>query len=282
MYRSNDEVFRAFNLLQKENLQNIRIRIQGSKGVLHKTREFHFFLNKISKWSENKISQEYITDLKQLKTTILKEKPNWDSYLINVFLCLVLEFDRDKDENSTKEDLINFIREIGAKDDGQFGKIYENHIEQLTGRQVDQEIVLTTMHKVKGLEFDAVLIPPSVAKLAINVNPDLVNDFIEEERRLYYVAYTRAKKRLVAIKHHREIALDNGIPYEYSDTLIRNKYGLKINEGIDKFTMFWSAGQYGGNSFHHFENSVKIGDPIIFRKRLQNGFIFWEAFVNQN
>ena len=100
-------------------------------------------------------------------------------------------------------------------------------------------------------------------------------EYIEEERRLYYVAYTRAKKRLVVIKHHRELALDNGETYQYNENTIRNTYGIMLNEGIDKFKMFWGASNYGGNSFNIIKNEVKIGDPIVLRQDSRGGYPFW-------
>ena len=279
MFRSNDEVFRAFNKIQSLKLPNTRLRIQGAKGALSKTREFYYFLSVLKEKKSQLLPNNYIEELKLLKNQKETEHTNWDSYLMNVFLCLVMEFDSDKEDDDTYENLIQFILEVGSKDDGQFGKIYENHIEQITGQQQSQEIVLTTMHKVKGLEFDAVLIPPSVAKLAMNVG-DKTMEYIEEERRLYYVAYTRAKKRLVVIKHHREMALDNGKSYEYPETAIRNTYGIMLKEGIDKFTMYWSAGSYGGNSFNTIKNAIKIGDPIILGNEQRAGYIFWYAYIN--
>ncbi|MCB0749219.1 MAG: hypothetical protein KDC90_17285 [Ignavibacteriae bacterium] len=36
----------------------------------------------------------------------------------------------------------------------------------------------------------------------------------------------------------------------HEDNNIRNTYDIMLNEGIDKFKMFWSASNYGGNSFN--------------------------------
>ncbi len=54
-----------------------------------------------------------------------------------------------------------------------------------------REITFMTMHGSKGLEFDAVII----AGISDKIIPDKTSD-IEEERRLFYVALTRAKKEL--------------------------------------------------------------------------------------
>ncbi|MBL0341221.1 MAG: ATP-binding domain-containing protein [Bacteroidetes bacterium] len=75
------------------------------------------------------------------------------------------------------------------------------------------------MHQVKGLEFDCVLIPPSFSKLPLTAteNPQentLIEEF-DEERRLAYVAYTRARFRLLVFKHQREFALEQNIPFHF-------------------------------------------------------------------
>jgi ATP-dependent DNA helicase RecQ len=53
-----------------------------------------------------------------------------------------------------------------------------------------------------------------------------------------------------------------------------------LKEGIDKFTMYWSAGSYGGNSFNTIKNVIKIGDPIILGNEQRAGYIFWYAYIN--
>jgi DNA helicase-2/ATP-dependent DNA helicase PcrA len=52
------------------------------------------------------------------------------------------------------------------------------------------------MHKSKGLEFGTVFICGSVEGLAPYIKGESSGEDFEEERRLYYVAMTRAKKEL--------------------------------------------------------------------------------------
>jgi len=65
------------------------------------------------------------------------------------------------------------------------------------GEEDDNKVKLMTVHASKGLEFDIVF----VSGMEENLFPSLMNtistDNIEEERRLFYVALTRAKKNLV-------------------------------------------------------------------------------------
>ena len=52
---------------------------------------------------------------------------------------------------------------------------------------------VSTMHRAKGLEFDTVIIVSANEK---NI-PYVSLEQLEEERRLFYVALTRAKKKLI-------------------------------------------------------------------------------------
>jgi ATP-dependent DNA helicase RecQ len=88
------------------------------------------------------------------------------------------------------------------------------------------------------------------------------------------IAYTRVKKRLFVIKHNREKALDLGNSHTYTEATIRTKYGIKIKEGIDKFIMYWSASNFGGNSFDYIRDNVRIGDSIYLQK-FEGAFTFW-------
>jgi DNA helicase-2/ATP-dependent DNA helicase PcrA len=66
----------------------------------------------------------------------------------------------------------------------------------LGGREEDEVLVLTTIHQAKGLEWDAVIII-GLCEGQFPHPKAMRNDAeIEEERRLFYVASTRAKKFL--------------------------------------------------------------------------------------
>jgi DNA helicase-2/ATP-dependent DNA helicase PcrA len=60
----------------------------------------------------------------------------------------------------------------------------------------DDVVTLMTMHAVKGLEFDVVFVTGLEEGLFPHINAMEDNKELEEERRLFYVAITRAKKSL--------------------------------------------------------------------------------------
>jgi len=64
-------------------------------------------------------------------------------------------------------------------------------------------VVVMTIHAAKGLEFDSVFLPGMEENVFPGVQSQHDDDELEEERRLAYVAFTRARKRLY-ITHARE------------------------------------------------------------------------------
>ena len=114
-----------------------------------------------------------------------------------------LAFVGDKEEDvSRRENLNQLIGEIAEFEKENSGASLEEYLQSVSlisdtdEIQTDEYVTLSTVHSVKGLEFDAVF----VTGLEENVFPS--NSYgkstseIEEERRVMYVAMTRAKKRL--------------------------------------------------------------------------------------
>ena len=88
---------------------------------------------------------------------------------------------------------------MASKDDGgQVYKIYDNYRNERILQDDKLTIVLTTMHKVKGLEFDIVITTPSFSNLPLvfhreykeGATPVAMADDLadmEEEKRLMFV-----------------------------------------------------------------------------------------------
>ncbi|MDP3985672.1 MAG: ATP-dependent helicase, partial [bacterium] len=86
-------------------------------------------------------------------------------------------------------DMAQFLGEVNLFDDyGAAGK---------KGAATSGErMVLSTIHQAKGLEWDTVFVMQMTGEDFPNRRAALEEDGIEEERRLFYVAVTRAAKRL--------------------------------------------------------------------------------------
>lgn len=107
--------------------------------------------------------------------------------------------------NMKVNDLTDELCEL-QKDSERFQSIrdwfdYADHYEQVLDRQNRKKdrdgIVVTTMHKAKGLEWDTVFIIDCDDKIIPHEQSAGTKEGLEEERRLLYVAMTRAKNTLV-------------------------------------------------------------------------------------
>lgn len=285
MFRRNIEVYRAYNLVEKKKQElswNVRIRIQGEGEDFTRIREIAWVLDDFYKSkSEQRVTIDFIEQFRTYQTNLRTRFPNWDSYYLNFFECLLHEFSKQKEDDSTYKDLLEFILELARKDDGQLGKIYYNHSKVVIGEDHKTEIVLTTMHKVKGLEFDAVLIPASFTNLPLkeselkNLDEEKYRELVEEERRLMYVAYTRAKYRLVAYYGDREKAMmrsGHKAVHRFADEIIDN-LGISIDAGINKFFISWGATNDGNTNFKFIEEQLRCGQEITLKKAINNWYL---------
>ncbi len=110
----------------------------------------------------------------------------------------------------------------------------------------DDPVQLMTIHSAKGLEFPVVFLTGLEEGIFPNENRKSGNDFLEEERRLCYVAITRAMK-LLYITHANARYLHgsynylmpsrfiNEIPSELLDTVKSDSYQHKKNKKISSF-----------------------------------------------
>lgn len=117
--------------------------------------------------------------------------------------AFLLEYAKYRSVN--KEELFDIIDEIqsGAKGFAAYRQ-WERHIEEYTEQmeklakqksQCTQAITLATLHSSKGLEFEAVFLL-DVNEGIMPYKKSVLEKDIEEERRLFYVGMTRAKKKL--------------------------------------------------------------------------------------
>jgi len=282
MFRRNVEIYRAYNLVEKKKQElnwNIRMRIQGEGEDFTRTREIAWVLDNFYKSkSEQRITADFIEQYRTYQANLRTRFPNWDFYYLIFFECLLHEFYKHKEDDSIYKDLLEFVQELAQKDDGQLSKIYYNHLRVVIGEDHKTEIILTTMHKVKGLEFDAVIIPASFTNLPLrdseleNLDEEDYRELVEEERRLMYVAYTRAKYRLVAYFGEREKAMRDGTNHSFPEEEI-NALGISVPSGIDKYFIGWGATDSGNAIFNTIEQTLKFGSTISLRKATNNWFL---------
>lgn len=281
LFRTNNEVYRGFQRIKELGLTNIRIRIQGSLPYeFTRIRECHAVLLFL-KSKTGQIPSDFKKALNSYINELIKQYKNWNHFYIRVVHALVLEYLDEQDENQNFDNLLEFITELTHKDDGQLYKIYEKYQHEVGDNTQETEIVLTTMHKVKGLEFDCVIVAPSHSSLAFDeFHPmpiEQVVDTLNEEKRLAFVAYTRARFRLLVFNFEREKALQESKPYFLPDKF-KLGLGIPAEPGISKLNIGWAAKEFnykkGVNEY--IKNNLKSGDEVSIKLTVNKGFEFYE------
>ena len=259
MVRNNAEIYRLYGKVKELALNGYEIRVQGESGDFYRSREVSHFINIFRKISHKAIPVDSLTEwFSQTKKDLINNYPAWDKFHLNVLHSIILEFGKTQSKEQTYADLLTFIEDFSRKDDGQLFQIYEINKKALNLPD-RKEVILTTMHRVKGLEFDAVMVLPSIAtirKPETKEEEEGFPDLIDEEIRLLYVAYSRAKKYLTIYNGQRKIDLLNRRPYQFENIHL---LGHKVKSGIDKFIFFTLANE---RSQDILVNKTKIGDPI--------------------
>ena len=293
-FRTNSEVYRGFSQIKKNvqiSKEDIRIRIQGASNCeLWREREVYEIIRYLEANANCIISLRNADTQNELRTYIqnLHEKyVNWDAELLDITFSIILNYldsIRSDEDNHTYGEIASYIRDIAGRDDGgQVYKIFEQYEPSHLWQDNRLTIVLTTMHKVKGLEFDIVMITPSFADLPLKlknryghfdaasgeilmqagkqISPneaDMAD--IAEEKRLLFVAYTRAKKFLYVYKWKRELAIEGG-----------NLFAMPANEdllytekeaGIDKYFLSYTAQNGKFDKDTYIRENVKKDDLV--------------------
>lgn len=339
LFRTNNDVYRGLSKIKNSIPDYVHLHIQGGSSLAwFRERELYEIANYIYQNRERVcISDDLIvtsenSSLEQNKSTVQEIKelclylmqmfPLWDKVLLDIAYCTVLSFMDSIDEQDGKvhfEDLYEYYVDIlGSDDGGQIFKLYERYgskriLGHDSGQDEGLQVVMTTMHKVKGLEFDLVMVVPTFAPLPLSEHMNVSNlhgfkrsnykdaasaaqaaktiplfddelaDF-EEERRLYYVAYTRARKYLRAFKADREKALDENRRYIYEREQV-SQFSEKQPQ-LDHYFISFSAqaSNFGINDY--IRNFVKRNDSVMLQLvRVNNGIngysprSFQEQFV---
>ena len=272
-FRTNSEVCLGYELVSKMNcLDGVRIRIQGSSVCeLYRLREIYEIIDHLKHNSSKPIVLDNFqtqNELKEYIKSLMANYPNWDRFYLDFAYTLILEFLREEasdGQNHVFGDLADFIKESCQSNDTEIFKIYDKYKKERIDPPPWVNLVLSTMHKIKGLEFDAVVIAPSYASLPFrgdnfdNSTPNKKEmEYIEEERRLQYVAYTRAKKILWVYKGAREFALDKKEKIAARD----QELGYSFPHDLGEFDLGFLAKASNFNENDYIRSKVRKNDPL--------------------
>ena len=178
------------NLSNKASIEGISIfeAIESGKEL-----EFKKIIEELKNDSENSTLTELIDKILE-KTGMKKELESEKSIEADIRLENLEEFKSITKNFEEQEGLVSledFLNEISLVSD------IEEH------KDNPNRITLMTIHSAKGLEFNNVFIVGMEESIFPHINSSFDKQDLEEERRLCYVAITRAKKRLYLVNAKR-------------------------------------------------------------------------------
>ena len=183
---------------------------------------------RIEKAFLKKISEKLITELPKMAQTLgLMELIGYVLKTTDYFEYLIKKFDNAPERTENVRELISFASEFSS-----LGEFMErvallnanDNINRLGEK--DAPVKLMTIHLAKGLEFDDVYIAGVDDGVLPHHRSFFNEEDIEEERRLMYVAMTRAKENLTLSFH----SIASRFLYEMPPELIKFKKAGQFEE----------------------------------------------------
>jgi DNA helicase-2/ATP-dependent DNA helicase PcrA len=120
----------------------------------------------------------------------------------------ISELEKFAEEFKTLSELLEKISLVQSTDAPSGGVIADTN-------KINSVVHLSTIHLAKGLEFDAVFIAGAAEGVLPHIRSIDRDDSLEEERRLMYVAMTRARKKLFISFSGMPSRFLSEIPEEY-------------------------------------------------------------------
>jgi len=181
---------------------------------------------------------DLINDLRELSKTVPLDML-YDELISRTGYIRMLK-DKDNEENISrienvkelKTNIIAFLNENG-------GSLFDFLCETALYTDLDRDdfgsdkVLMMTMHNAKGLEFDTVFVVGAEEGIFPGVRAFGQPDEMEEERRLCYVAMTRAKRMLYLTSARRRMLFGRTSAYEPSRFVREiNRENIEVNETI--------------------------------------------------
>ncbi|MBK9538312.1 MAG: UvrD-helicase domain-containing protein [Flavobacteriales bacterium] len=226
-----------------------RVRIKGGSAAYVKRREVAAVLDRIRSTPDDA----------NLSIKIQKDKDRfqkWDHALMDEVMSALKYYRENHVDTGDGADFGSFLHDLTGREDGQLEELLQRYL----GRQPEKEVILSTMHKVKGLEFQNVVVAPTASSVPMgSYSTELFNEAIDEERRIRYVALSRAKERVVVVDGEREAALLAGTSYPGRP----HESGILFKPEDECIMISWKANDELDQRIHaHIRDNVAIGDRL--------------------
>ncbi len=229
----------------------------------------------------------FVTMIKMFQSELTKKNAYDLAVIVGKSTNIVKELFNDKTTEGLAryeniQELLNSIKEFTEtpmnEEDGEVGdKSLGSYLQQivlLTDADEDKDnadvVKLMTIHAAKGLEFPVVFVGGLEETLFPNAMSINTREELEEERRLFYVAITRAKQRLwmsYANARYRFGQLQQNDPSRFLEEISENYLDKSYAGGSIKDSRTannWSGNKRGFGSGNQWATS---GKPVVENKK---------------
>jgi len=228
----------------------------------------------------------FVTMIKMFQSELTKKNAYDLAVIVGKSTNIVKELFNDKTTEGLAryenvQELLNSIKEFTEtpmnEEDGEVGdKSLGSYLQQivlLTDSDEDKEnadvVKLMTIHAAKGLEFPVVFVGGLEETLFPNAMSINTREELEEERRLFYVAITRAKERLwmsYANARYRFGQLQQNDPSRFLEEISENYVDKSYAGGVkdSRAKNSWVADERNFGSSNHWSTS---GRPVVESKK---------------
>ena len=241
----------------KDDISFLRIVNYPTRGIGNKTIENLQRKANLSNLSLYESIEEEDKKLTLFKNLIEEIKDNYENISLKSLVERICEktnlletIKKDNDlESSIREEnikeFITYVDNYEKENNSSLREFLENLIlfsdRENNNENEEKKVNLMTVHAVKGLEFKVVFVVGLEESLfPYQLSLENVQD-IEEERRLYYVAVTRAKEKLYLLSAKRRYAFAkisynpiSRFVYESNIDIIKEKSSWNVNFKVQK------------------------------------------------
>jgi ATP-dependent DNA helicase RecQ len=259
LFRTNAELYRVLEPIRNRFKQKAQIRVQGDKERFASLREVAVLLDELREQGDRPIgsfAKGFLQEVREIAWKLCQSHRPWDDNSYYLLAAAAWSF---AETYSSDTPVAEFVRQIeDVRNLGELTLLYKQYQREYR-QKTKPELLLSTIHKIKGLEFDAVLIP------AADRTQNIVGkESIEEERRLQYVAMTRARDYLHLIEGDREDYLFQG-----RDILKHNtsQFGLAFDSSDGYEENSSSGGKGMVTLFRYASDSYARENPLPGKTR---------------
>lgn len=206
---------------------------------------------------------------------------------VNEFVNFASQYDPKDEEDKNRldniDDYITSVKEYCKDNEGSRLDEYLQSVSLVTDtdQPIDDCITLATVHGVKGLEYKCCFIVGLEEGIFPSMHQDSADDNIQEERRIMYVAVTRARERLYLTNAQSRYRYGRR-EYSMPSRFLKEGGFIKEAPKLDTASVESILGDFGGYQPVQEYSGKEKRDRIAEMKKLMHDYVKTPAFAKSS